>query len=376
VVNFFVESSLFAKMPPGPPSKGVTSAAIRILAINDVYELTNLPRLLSLRKSLNPQPDAFVVSGDFLSPSVLSSVDQGRGMVDMLNAIGVTHVCFGNHEADLSLDVLSERIKESNFTWVNTNMPSFPGFSNMQQQQQQQQQHDSNGGGNGYGSDSDGSDVDMFAAALLRASSSSSSQQPSSSPPSSSSSSSAAAAATATASASPLLLHHSNMVPASYVTSKCGSVSAVLLGLISDEPDMFRDGTFKGLSIQPPTAECVQLAHQHFVEKASRRSGGSGESGGSFIGETATIAATGDDSVVATAAAAKIAAEPVVGEVAVVIPMTHETMSADAGLAKECDLRGVPLPLLLGGHEHEVRSWLVLAVGSDILSLPLVEVCS
>ena len=31
-------------------------------------------------------------------------------MVDMLNAVGVTHVSLGNHEADLPLDVLAERI--------------------------------------------------------------------------------------------------------------------------------------------------------------------------------------------------------------------------------------------------------------------------
>ena len=31
-------------------------------------------------------------------------------MVDMLNTVGVTHVCLGNHEADLPLDVLTQRI--------------------------------------------------------------------------------------------------------------------------------------------------------------------------------------------------------------------------------------------------------------------------
>jgi hypothetical protein len=58
------------------PRLGNIDATIRILAINDVYELGNLPRLLSLKKRLRPAPNAFVVAGDFLSPSVLSSIDQ------------------------------------------------------------------------------------------------------------------------------------------------------------------------------------------------------------------------------------------------------------------------------------------------------------
>jgi 2',3'-cyclic-nucleotide 2'-phosphodiesterase (5'-nucleotidase family) len=64
-----------------------SSARIRILAINDVYELENLPRLATLRRRLRPPPDAVVLAGDFLSPSMLSSIDQGRGMVDMLNRV-------------------------------------------------------------------------------------------------------------------------------------------------------------------------------------------------------------------------------------------------------------------------------------------------
>ena len=60
---------------------GVHQMRVRILAVNDVYELTNLPKLLALKRSLRPAPNAFVLAGDFLSPSVLTSVDQGRGMV-------------------------------------------------------------------------------------------------------------------------------------------------------------------------------------------------------------------------------------------------------------------------------------------------------
>ena len=44
------------------------------------------------------------LAGDFVAPSMLSSLDKGAGMIDAL--IGVTHVCFGNHEDDIPIDEL------------------------------------------------------------------------------------------------------------------------------------------------------------------------------------------------------------------------------------------------------------------------------
>lgn len=64
-----------------------------------------------------------VLAGDFLGPSLLSSLDKGAGIVDILNRVGITHVCFGNHECDVPLQSLKKRIsKQSKFTWVNSNM--------------------------------------------------------------------------------------------------------------------------------------------------------------------------------------------------------------------------------------------------------------
>jgi 5'-nucleotidase len=64
-----------------------------------------------------------ILSGDFLAPSLLSSLDKGVAMVvDILNKCGVTHVCFGNHECDVPMQALQKRILSSNFTWINSNM--------------------------------------------------------------------------------------------------------------------------------------------------------------------------------------------------------------------------------------------------------------
>ncbi|WP_437952960.1 hypothetical protein WME98_21255 [Sorangium sp. So ce296] len=96
--------------------------------MNDVYALDNLPRLASLVRHHAAGPaDRFiaVLAGDFLAPSLLSSLDHGRGMVDCMNAVPITHTIFGNHEADIELPELRARVQEFRGTWLNTNMPSF-----------------------------------------------------------------------------------------------------------------------------------------------------------------------------------------------------------------------------------------------------------
>jgi hypothetical protein len=37
-------------------------------------------------------------------------------------------VSFGNHEADLPLAVQLQRLRESSFQWLNSNMPTYPGM--------------------------------------------------------------------------------------------------------------------------------------------------------------------------------------------------------------------------------------------------------
>lgn len=117
-----------------PPSAG---PSLRIVAINDVYSLENLPRLRTLieRHRADDPADAFLVTlaGDFVGPSTLSSLDAGRGMVSCLNALGVTHVTFGNHEDDIPSDALRAREAELHATWLDTNVhgvsPALPAHA-------------------------------------------------------------------------------------------------------------------------------------------------------------------------------------------------------------------------------------------------------
>jgi 2',3'-cyclic-nucleotide 2'-phosphodiesterase (5'-nucleotidase family) len=105
------------------------SVRLRVVSFNDVYSLEHLPQLKNLvRHAREVDPaDALlvVVAGDFLAPSLLSSLDAGRAMVACLNDIGVTHVVLGNHEDDIVVPELRQRIAELHAVWLGTNVSNF-----------------------------------------------------------------------------------------------------------------------------------------------------------------------------------------------------------------------------------------------------------
>ena len=116
--------SLLLALNPVVPFSVSESVWLRVIHINDVYLLDNFPHFKTLVDECSDGPDktAVVMAGDFLVPSLLSSLDKGRGMVDTMEMCGVTHVCFGNHETDVPSDAMVEWISQSDFVWLNTNM--------------------------------------------------------------------------------------------------------------------------------------------------------------------------------------------------------------------------------------------------------------
>lgn len=105
---------------------------LKILQINDVY--TTLPledgktgglaRVATLKKeNLKNNPNTLLLlPGDFLSPSVASTIFKGKQMVDVLNEAGLDIATLGNHEFDFGIDVLLERMKEADWDWVISNI--------------------------------------------------------------------------------------------------------------------------------------------------------------------------------------------------------------------------------------------------------------
>ena len=121
---------LLPSVPVAAPAE--RTARLTILQINDVYEISpvekgkksGLARVATLRDRIAQESPhvVFVLPGDFLSPSTMSSMFQGGQMVATLNAIGLDLATFGNHEFDFGTDVTRERIRESRFTWVSANL--------------------------------------------------------------------------------------------------------------------------------------------------------------------------------------------------------------------------------------------------------------
>ncbi len=114
---------------------------IVFLHLNDVYEIAplsdgsgGLARVAALRQSLLAKnPNTYtILAGDFLSPSVIATLRhegkriRGRQMVEVLNAMGVDAVTFGNHEFDYDYEDLQARIDESEFLWLGTNVRYAP----------------------------------------------------------------------------------------------------------------------------------------------------------------------------------------------------------------------------------------------------------
>lgn len=124
---------LLALTPPiAAAAPAERTARLTILQINDVYEITpvergkkgGLARVATLRDRIAQESPnvVFVLPGDFLSPSTMSSLFQGGQMVATLNAVGLDLATFGNHEFDFGLEVTRERMRESRFTWVSSNV--------------------------------------------------------------------------------------------------------------------------------------------------------------------------------------------------------------------------------------------------------------
>ncbi|PCH53167.1 MAG: bifunctional metallophosphatase/5'-nucleotidase [Flavobacteriaceae bacterium] len=108
------------------------------LQLNDVYEITPLEggkvggmaRVETLHKQLlkENQNTFMFLAGDFLNPSLLGTLKykgkriSGKQMVEVMNAMHFDLVAFGNHEFDLKENDLQDRLNESDFQWIATNL--------------------------------------------------------------------------------------------------------------------------------------------------------------------------------------------------------------------------------------------------------------
>jgi len=105
---------------------------VTLLQLNDVYQISpvdkgrnaGLARIATLRKKvLSESPNTlFLLGGDTISPSVASSIFKGEQVIAVWNAIGLDYAVLGNHEFDFGNDILLQRMKESKFVWLGSNV--------------------------------------------------------------------------------------------------------------------------------------------------------------------------------------------------------------------------------------------------------------
>jgi len=127
----------------GEASQG-DKRSFSVLAINDVYriapmqdgEVGGFSRLKTIRDEMEKTDKDLLIlhGGDFLSPSVLGQRFAGEQIIDIMNQINGDASTFddrffvvpGNHEFDVSGDVgakwFRQRVTESNFWWVSSNI--------------------------------------------------------------------------------------------------------------------------------------------------------------------------------------------------------------------------------------------------------------
>ncbi len=138
VAGCFFSSCEILQLQPEDPIKGAGVVTLKIIQINDVYEIAplnggeygGLARVAHIRDSIKEQfPNTYLfLAGDFLNPSLLGTLKvdgkrvNGKQMVDVLNAMDIDLVTFGNHEFDLDEKDLQQRLNESNFTWTTANV--------------------------------------------------------------------------------------------------------------------------------------------------------------------------------------------------------------------------------------------------------------
>lgn len=105
---------------------------VTLLHLNDTYQFTpvdggkrgGLARVMTIRKNtLKENPNTLMtLGGDTLSPSVETRTYRGKQMIDAWNMVGLDYAVLGNHEFDIKTDELLDRMKESEFTWLGSNV--------------------------------------------------------------------------------------------------------------------------------------------------------------------------------------------------------------------------------------------------------------
>jgi 2',3'-cyclic-nucleotide 2'-phosphodiesterase (5'-nucleotidase family) len=126
-----VAASAASAMAAIPGARAATPPLkLAFLHVNDVYEISPIkgqggfgPLMTLLREARAEHANSITtLGGDFLSPSLMSGLTKGSHMVDLFNRVGIEYCVVGNHEFDNGPELAAQRISESEFPWLGTNV--------------------------------------------------------------------------------------------------------------------------------------------------------------------------------------------------------------------------------------------------------------
>lgn len=98
--------------------------------VNDVYEivptedgggLAELKTAVDAERARSPNL-IYSLGGDLLSPSLMSGTTKGAHMISLMAGTGLEIAVLGNHEFDFGADTLRQRLAESPFPWLASNI--------------------------------------------------------------------------------------------------------------------------------------------------------------------------------------------------------------------------------------------------------------
>ncbi len=127
-------------VPATRAASGLSSARVSFLLVNDVYRIEEnkdgrggmaryaaAVRAERARALAEDRHLVCVHAGDTLSPSLLSSFDQGAHMIALFNDVGLDVFVPGNHEFDFGKDIYFERMREARFPILAANITGSDG---------------------------------------------------------------------------------------------------------------------------------------------------------------------------------------------------------------------------------------------------------
>jgi 5'-nucleotidase/UDP-sugar diphosphatase len=106
------------------------TATVTFLHLNDVYEISPkdgrggfAPLMTLLAQERGKAPVSITtLGGDLIASSMMSAITKGVQMIELMNAVGLDIAVVGNHEFDFGSDILRQRVGESKFPWLGTNV--------------------------------------------------------------------------------------------------------------------------------------------------------------------------------------------------------------------------------------------------------------